>query len=262
MAIQKLWLKVRNLPELVFHALEDYINDKIIDLFNAYNLDETNKGIGSSSNVIGDIYAEELYLYDGVANSTYVRNYYNALNGYTTNLQNFAFNQWNVAFAGTNYYRFSTSGFIPLTNNSYDLGTDAFSWQNLYGYTGDFKTSVITPLIGTDTATALKFQTNGTQRWQVGSGGSILPIATNSYNFGSASNEIASMYAKKADLSGNTVSTNFQHFGNFGDASFYTSDGTTPNGNLTPGKDYGWCFDVSGSGGLWYHTGGNSWTAK
>lgn len=100
----------------------------------------------------------------------------------------------------------------------YELDQKSWAFMNLIGQTplslSDAPivtaSSVVTPLVGTDTANDVVFKTNGTNRWQIqATAGILYPTADNTYDLGATSNRVAHVFTPIID-SGTTGSLSFK----------------------------------------------------
>ena len=69
------------------------------------------------------------------------------------------------AFAGSNVFRASALDFIPMSNNTKNLGRSDLRWSDVYSVDGDFSGTVTTDSI--DYASSLIISNNGTERLEV-----------------------------------------------------------------------------------------------
>ena len=112
-----------------------------------------------------------------------------------------------------------TTGGITLgTNNTQDLASTANRFRSGYFGTSVFATtSVVTPLVGTDTAAELNFKVNATNAWRITTAFNLAPASGSdgSINIGGVGNRVANVFTTAID-SGST-----------GALSLKTNNGTT-----------------------------------
>lgn len=270
MAITKLIARVKTfgnrfLQDALNKVFQDKINElrslaneleKIID---DYSMTAGPGDVGSSGSQIPNGFFTNLnsqttpgsntyfsnYYIRGTLSTDILKAYYNVGYGYIFDADSFVNELINFSFSGTIKLTWSSTAMLPAVNNAFDLGSDTYSYKSAFAYTGDFKTQVITPAIGTDTATALSVKINSTTVWSWSTSYHFLPAVTQSYNVGSGTYEINRFFGRQATLSGVTVSTNFEKFGDWAGFATYITDGTDPHTNLNGGGS-ALCFDPQG----------------